>query len=119
MSPKKKVSKPGRPPLPKGNAKAVMLRVRITQDESKAMEAAAKASKKTVSDWVRSLITAALSVGLIFIAGCGHPSQRFVPVPLNASLGLDTKTGQICGTLPKEGNHTGFPTCYELYQGKK
>ena len=52
-NPSKKPSRPGRPPLPKGNAKAVMLRVRITPDELTAVEAAAKKSNQTVSEWVR------------------------------------------------------------------
>lgn len=56
----KKTKRPGRPKLPKGNAKAVYLRVRITREESKAMETAAKASKQSVSEWVRSKLNAAL-----------------------------------------------------------
>lgn len=58
MSPKKKTSKPGRPPLPKGNAKAAMLRVRLTPDELRTIESAAKASKQTVSQWIRSRLIA-------------------------------------------------------------
>ena len=49
----KKPSKRGRPPLPKGDAKAIMLRVRITPDELMAVETAAKKSNHTVSEWVR------------------------------------------------------------------
>jgi hypothetical protein len=52
----KKPSKRGRPPLPKGDAKAIMLRVRITPDELTAIEAAAKESNQTVSEWVRSRV---------------------------------------------------------------
>jgi predicted HicB family RNase H-like nuclease len=37
-----------------------MLRVRISPAESKAVEAKAKASKQTVSDWIRSTINAAM-----------------------------------------------------------
>ena len=55
-----KPKKLGRPPLPKGNAKAIMLRVRITPDEAKTVEAAARASRQTVSEWVRSTINANL-----------------------------------------------------------
>ena len=58
MSQPKKSSKAGRPPLPKGNAKTVMLRVRVTSDELKAVEALAKASKQTVSEWLRSKLAA-------------------------------------------------------------
>ncbi len=57
------MSKPkrvGRPALPKGNAKDVMLRVRVTPDELKAMKALAKANGKSVSAWIRSTIDAVL-----------------------------------------------------------
>lgn len=46
----------GRPMLPKGNAKDVMLRVRVTVDDLKAMKAAAKASNQTVSEWIRGTL---------------------------------------------------------------
>ena len=55
-----KPKKPGRPKLAKGDAKAVMLRVRISPAESKAVEAKAKASKQTVSEWIRGMLNAAL-----------------------------------------------------------
>ena len=58
MSQKKKVSKPGRPPLPKGIAKAKYLRVRLTPAEYQTVEDAAKASGKTVSEWIRSNLIA-------------------------------------------------------------
>lgn len=54
--PKPKSKKVGRPKLAKGDAKAVMLRVRISPAESKAIDAAAKASKQTVSGWIRSTL---------------------------------------------------------------
>jgi hypothetical protein len=57
---KQKPNKPGRPPLPKGNAKAVMLRVRVTTDERLAIETEAKANKQTASQWIRSTLTAAI-----------------------------------------------------------
>ena len=38
--------KAGRPPLPDGNAKAVMLRVRVTPNERAAIETAAKADNQ-------------------------------------------------------------------------
>jgi hypothetical protein len=53
-----KKRKPGRPKLPKGNAKAAFLRVRLTLDELQAIEATAKASKQTISEWIRSKLTA-------------------------------------------------------------
>ena len=52
-----KPKKVGRPKLAKGESKAVMLRVRISPVEFKAVEAAAKASKQTVSEWIRSSIS--------------------------------------------------------------
>jgi len=54
-----KPKKIGRPKLPKGNAKAVMLRVRITPDELRAVEATAKSKGQTVSEWVRGAVNAA------------------------------------------------------------
>jgi len=56
----KKPKKAGRPPLPKGHAKAGTLRVRVTPDELRAIESAAKAKKKSVSEWIRSTLNAAL-----------------------------------------------------------
>jgi hypothetical protein len=50
---KPKHKKAGRPPLPKRNAKAVMLRVRVTSDELKAIEAEAKSCGKTRSEFIR------------------------------------------------------------------
>jgi uncharacterized protein (DUF1778 family) len=60
LSQRKKLSKAGRPPLPKGDAKEVMLRVRITPDERTAFEKLAKASNQTVSQWIRSVLSAAI-----------------------------------------------------------
>lgn len=55
--PKKTV---GRPKLPKGEAKGRIVPVRFTADAIKAVEAAAKASKQNVSEWIRSTIHASL-----------------------------------------------------------
>jgi predicted HicB family RNase H-like nuclease len=51
--------KVGRPVLPKGDAKDVMLRVRVTPDDLKAMKAVAKGSKVSVSEWIRSTLRTA------------------------------------------------------------
>lgn len=59
MSQKPKHKKAGRPPLPKGNAKAEFLRVRVTLDELRAYEMASKTKKQTVSEWARSTLNAA------------------------------------------------------------
>ena len=58
MSPKKQTKKPGRPRLPKGNAKAGFLRVRMTADELKAIETGAKAKGQSVSEFVRGKLLA-------------------------------------------------------------
>jgi len=57
---KPKPKKVGRPKLAKGESKAVMLRVRISPLESKAVEATAKAQRQTVSEWIRGTLNAAL-----------------------------------------------------------
>jgi hypothetical protein len=55
-----KKTKVGRPKLPKGEAKGRIVPVRFTADDLKAMEAAAKAGKTTLSEWIRSTIHATL-----------------------------------------------------------
>ncbi|MGB8770746.1 MAG: hypothetical protein WCC92_14095 [Candidatus Korobacteraceae bacterium] len=60
MANQKKPRKVGRPKLPKGEAKGKIMPVRLAADRIKAVEAAAKAKKQTVSEWVRSTIDAAL-----------------------------------------------------------
>lgn len=57
--PTPKPKKVGRPTLPKGNAKGVMLRVRVTADDLNAIAAQAKASKQNVSEWIRGTLRAA------------------------------------------------------------
>ncbi len=49
----------GRPKMPKGHAKGGMLRVRVTPDELRAINASAKAKKQTVSEWIREVLGAA------------------------------------------------------------
>ena len=57
-----KPRKPGRPALPKGSAKAETLRIRVTPYELRMFEASAKTKKQTVSEWIRSTLSAALEV---------------------------------------------------------
>jgi predicted HicB family RNase H-like nuclease len=57
--PKLKTRKAGRPPLPKGYAKAGTLRVRVTPDELRAIETAAKGKKQSVSEWIREKLKSA------------------------------------------------------------
>lgn len=59
MNQKPKRRKAGRPPLPKGNAKAEFLRVRVTLDELRSYETTAKTKRQTVSEWARSTLNAA------------------------------------------------------------
>ena len=59
MAQQKKSRKVGRPKLPKGEAKGRIVPVRFTSDETKAIEAAARASKQTVSEWIRSTLNGA------------------------------------------------------------
>ena len=60
MNQQKKARKVGRPKLPKGTAKGRIVPVRFTVDDLKAMAAAARASKQTVSEWIRSTLNAAI-----------------------------------------------------------
>jgi hypothetical protein len=53
--------KAGRPKLPKGEAMGRILQVRFTAEDEKGIAAAAKASKQTVSGWIRSTVHASLS----------------------------------------------------------
>ena len=50
----------GRPKLPKGEAKGRIVPVRFTTEAMKAVEAAAKSNKQTVSEWIRSTLEAAI-----------------------------------------------------------
>jgi predicted HicB family RNase H-like nuclease len=55
-----KPKKPGRPMLPKGEAKGSIVPVRFSPEERRRVELAAKASRQTVSAWVRSTLNAAV-----------------------------------------------------------
>jgi len=56
----KRARKVGRPKLPKGEAKGRIVPVRFTADDLKSMEVAAKATDKSLSEWIRSTIHARL-----------------------------------------------------------
>ena len=58
MSKQSKPRKAGRPRLPKGDAKIATLRIRVTPEEMRAIESSAKASKQSVSEWIRSTLRA-------------------------------------------------------------
>jgi hypothetical protein len=51
-----KIKKAGRPKLPKGEAKTEMIRARVTPSEYRAVEEAAKATGKDVSEWAREIM---------------------------------------------------------------
>jgi predicted HicB family RNase H-like nuclease len=52
--------KMGRPKLPKGDAKGRIVPVRFNPSDLKRIEHAARASQKTVSEWIRGTLTAAM-----------------------------------------------------------
>jgi hypothetical protein len=56
-----KPRKVGRPKLPKGEAKGRIVPVRFNADDLRAIEAAAKAKKLTLSEWIRSTLNAAIA----------------------------------------------------------
>jgi predicted HicB family RNase H-like nuclease len=55
-----KPKKVGRPKLPKGEAKGKIVPIRFAPEELKAITAAAKASDQTISQWIRSMLNAAI-----------------------------------------------------------
>lgn len=60
MAKQTKPKKMGRPKLPKGEAKGRIVPIRFDPQTIKRIEAAARASQQTVSEWVRSTISAAM-----------------------------------------------------------
>jgi hypothetical protein len=55
-----KPKKMGRPKLSKGDAKGKTVVVRFSASDLKRVESAARASQKTVSEWIRSTVNRAL-----------------------------------------------------------
>jgi predicted HicB family RNase H-like nuclease len=58
--PKQKPKKVGRPILPKGHAKGSIVRVRFTAEDLKRINVAAKSTKQSLSEWIRSAVSAAI-----------------------------------------------------------
>ena len=58
--PAQKPKKVGRPKLAKGEAKGKIVPVRFNADDLKRVTAAAKSSKQTLSEWIRSTLNAKL-----------------------------------------------------------
>lgn len=56
MSTKPKPKKRGRPPLAKGQVKAKIVPMRLQDADVKLFEKAAKASKLTLSEWMRDTL---------------------------------------------------------------
>jgi hypothetical protein len=61
LTQQKKPRKVGRPKLPKGEAKGRIVPVRFANDDLTAIEAAAKSSGQTTSEWVRTAIYTVLT----------------------------------------------------------
>jgi hypothetical protein len=55
-----KPMKTGRPKLPTGVAKGRVVHVRFTTEEIERIYAAAKTNNKTISEWIRSTVNAAV-----------------------------------------------------------
>jgi hypothetical protein len=55
-----KPKKMGRPKLPRGEAKGRVVPIRFNTADLKRIESAAKASQKTVSEWIRGTVNAAM-----------------------------------------------------------
>jgi len=55
--PQPKPKKMGRPVLPKGEAKGRIVPIRFNAADIKRIESSARASRQTVSEWIRSAIT--------------------------------------------------------------
>jgi len=58
--PQPKPRKVGRPKLPKGDAKGRIVPIRFNATDLKRIESAARAGHKTVSEWIRSIVSAAM-----------------------------------------------------------
>jgi uncharacterized protein (DUF1778 family) len=64
--PQAKPKKPGRPKLPKGEAKGKLVAIRLTVEEVKRIDAAAKAESQGRSEWMRSTLLAAAQTPATF-----------------------------------------------------
>ena len=58
--PQPKPRGPGRPKLPKGDAKSSIVSIRLNAEDRKRAEAAARASNQSVSEWLRVALAAAI-----------------------------------------------------------
>jgi hypothetical protein len=58
--PQLKPKKIGRPKLPKGEAKGRIVPIRFNTADLKRIESTARANQKTVSEWIRGTVAAAM-----------------------------------------------------------
>jgi len=58
--PNPKPKKIGRPKLPKGEAKGRIVPIRFNANDLRRIELAAKANQKTVSEWIRGVVSSAM-----------------------------------------------------------
>jgi len=58
--PQPKPRRPGRPKLPKGDAKSSIVPIRLNTEDRKRIEAAARAADQSVSEWIRGTLAAAI-----------------------------------------------------------
>ena len=63
MSAQKKTRSVGRPKLPKGHAKGKIVPMRLNDEDLKVFTKAAKASKQSLSEWMRDTLKKSTSVG--------------------------------------------------------
>jgi hypothetical protein len=56
-------NKMGRPPMPKGQAKGVLIGARFAPHEAKQVESAAKRAKAVKSEWIRTTLINAATTG--------------------------------------------------------
>jgi predicted HicB family RNase H-like nuclease len=61
LNQQKNHKKVGRPQLPKGQAKAKIVPVRLAENQAKTFAKAAKRSKQSLSEWIRSALNAAIA----------------------------------------------------------
>ena len=59
----RKKRKPGRPRLPKGEAKGKIVPIRFTKAEAERLAQAAKADDQTLSEWIRRTVLAVIQAG--------------------------------------------------------
>jgi hypothetical protein len=71
----------GRPKLPKGEAKGKIVPIRFTKAEVEQLTKAAKASDKSISEWIRSRSLAAL--GEAALGQSDNPDLDFHPVKIS------------------------------------